>query len=106
MVRDRIPIHSIDAAYWAAPGVMYVRLNKFALTTQDEFIDAFRDLGKCPGLILDLQGNGGGFGRSPLLAEQFLNKGELILFTEGGKTTRQEVKASGMGFSSIHLSWF
>lgn len=100
VVRDRIPIHSIDAAYWAAPGVMYVRLNKFALTTQDEFIDAFRDLGEMPrGLILDLQGNGGGFlGAALFLAEQFLNKGELILFTEGGKTTRQEVKASGMGF--------
>lgn len=60
VVRDKIPIHSLDAAYWATPDVMYLKINKFALTTQDEFIDAFKNLDKMPrGLILDLQGNGG-----------------------------------------------
>ena len=100
VVRDKIPIHSVDAAYWAAPGVMYVKLNKFALTTQDEFIDAFKDLDKMPqGLILDLQGNGGGYlGAALFMAEQFLSKGELILYTEGAKMQRRDVQASGMGF--------
>lgn len=100
VVRDKIPIQSIDAAYMAAPGVMYVRLNKFALTTQDEFIETFRNLKGMPaGLILDLQGNGGGYlGAALFLAEQFLSKDELILFTEGGKMKRGEVTASGMGF--------
>ncbi|HOO42099.1 MAG TPA: S41 family peptidase [Bacteroidales bacterium] len=100
VVRDKIPINSIDAAYWAAPGIMYVKLNKFALTTQEEFIEAFRGIERMPdGLILDLQGNGGGFlGAAVFLAEQFLQKGELVLFTEGGKMQRREVPASGMGF--------
>ncbi|HHV02942.1 MAG: S41 family peptidase [Bacteroidales bacterium] len=100
VIRDKIPIHSVDAAYMAAPGVMYIKLNKFALTTQDEFIEAFRDLKEMPGgLILDLQGNGGGYlGAALFLAEQFLGKGELILYTEGRKIKRQEVTASGMGF--------
>ncbi|HBG53231.1 MAG TPA: peptidase S41, partial [Rikenellaceae bacterium] len=100
VVRDKIPIYSLDAAYWATPEVMYVRINKFALTTQDEFIDAFKDLEKMPrGLILDLQGNGGGYlGAALFMAEQFLGKGEMVLYTEGGKMKRQEVHASGMGF--------
>lgn len=100
VVRDKIPIYSLDAAYWATPEVMYVRINKFALTTQDEFIDAFKDLEKMPrGLILDLQGNGGGYlGAALFIAEQFLGKGEMVLYTEGGKMKRQEVHASGMGF--------
>ena len=100
VVRDKIPINSIDASYWAAPGIMYIKLNKFALTTQEEFIEAFRGIEQMPeGLILDLQGNGGGFlGAAVFLAEQFLQKGELVLFTEGGKMQRRDVPASGMGF--------
>ncbi|MFA5301423.1 MAG: S41 family peptidase [Bacteroidales bacterium] len=100
VVRDKIPINSIDASYWAAPGIMYVKLNKFALTTQEEFIAAFKGIERMPrGLILDLQGNGGGFlGAAVFLAEQFLQKGELVLFTEGGKMKRREIPASGMGF--------
>jgi hypothetical protein len=68
--------------------------------TQEEFIDAFRGIERMPeGLILDLQGNGGGFlGAAVFLAEQFLQKGELVLFTEGGKMNRREIQASGMGF--------
>ncbi|NLA15376.1 MAG: PDZ domain-containing protein [Bacteroidales bacterium] len=100
VVRDKIPIHSVDADYWAAPGIRYIKLNKFALTTQEEFIEAFRHLEEMPkGLILDLQGNGGGFmGAALFLAEQFLKKGQLILYTEGKNKRRQEIKASGMGF--------
>ena len=100
VVRDKIPIHSVDAAYWAAPGIMYVKLNKFALTTQDEFIGAFRNLNEMPrGLILDLQGTGGGYmGAAFFLAEQFLERGRLVLYTEGENSKRQDMKASGMGF--------
>ncbi len=100
VVRDKIPIHSVDAAYWAAPCIMYVKLNKVALTTQDEFIGAFRNLNEMPrGLILDLQGNGGGYmGAAFFLAEQFLERGRLVLYTEGENSKRQDMKASGMGF--------
>lgn len=100
VTRDKIPIHSVDAAYWAAPGIMYVKLNKFAMTTQDEFIDVFKGLSQMPeGLILDVQGNGGGYmGAALFLAEQFLERGQLILYTEGKALTRQDMKSSGMGF--------
>lgn len=100
VTRDKIPIHSVDAAYWAAPGIMYIKINKFAMTTQDEFIDAFKNLHQMPeGLILDLQGNGGGYlGAALFLAEQFLEGGQLILYAEGKAQQRQDMEASGMGF--------
>ncbi|MDD4256291.1 MAG: S41 family peptidase [Bacteroidales bacterium] len=100
VVRDKIPITSIDASYMAAPGVMYIKLNKFALTTQEEFINAFRDLSEKPrGLIIDLCGNSGGMlGAALFLAEQFLQKDQLILYTEGANMPRQDIKATGNGF--------
>jgi len=53
------------------------------MTTQDEFIDVFKGLSQMPeGLILDVQGNGGGYmGAALFLAEQFLERGQLILYT-------------------------
>lgn len=100
VVRDRIPINSIDASYEVEDGIMYVKISRFALTTMEEFIAVFEHLTDMPkGLILDLEDNGGGYlGSALFLAEQFLEKGNLMLYTEGAHTPRRDEFSSGNGF--------
>ena len=82
--RDRIPLNTVDAAYMAADGIGYIRINRFGRTTMSEFRDAYRTLGRPRHLILDLRGNGGGLLEQAVeLAEFFLPRGALIVSTEG-----------------------
>lgn len=60
VVRDRIPLNTVDAAYLAADRTGYIKVNRFGRTTMDEFRAAFASLGGLDALILDLRGNGGG----------------------------------------------
>jgi carboxyl-terminal processing protease len=85
IIRDKIPLFSIDATFWAAPGIAYIRLGRFAGTSHAEFLEALKKLGKHPdGIILDLRGNSGGMlDVSTLLADEFLPPGKLMLYTEG-----------------------
>ncbi|MCR4919318.1 MAG: S41 family peptidase [Prevotella sp.] len=100
VVRDKIPVHTLDAAYMIRPRVGYIRLSSFGSTTHSEFIDALDKL-KAQGmksLILDLQENGGGYLQAAAdLAGEFLAKGDLIVYTEGRKAPRQEFNAPGHG---------
>ena len=61
--RDKIPIFSLDASYMIQPKIGYIRINRFAATTGEEFVNALKGLQKkgMKDLILDLQGNGGGY---------------------------------------------
>ena len=98
--RDKIPILSLDASYIIEPGVGYIRINRFAATTADEFSQALADLQKrgARDLILDLQGNGGGYLNAAIdLANEFLQRGDLIVYTAGRKSRRNEFKAEGHG---------
>ena len=82
--RNDIPIHTVDAAYMAAPGIGYIRINRFAHTTMQEFREAFRSLPPMSGLILDLRGNAGGLlDQAIALSEFFLPAGMEIVSTEG-----------------------
>ncbi len=84
IVRDDIPIHTVDAAYMAAPRIGYIRVNRFAGNTMQEFRQAFRTLAPMDGLILDLRGNGGGLLDQAIeLSEFFLPAGAEIVSTEG-----------------------
>lgn len=98
--RDKIPLFSLDAAYMISPSVGYVRINRFAATTSREFTDAFRML-KSKGmtkLILDLSQNGGGYLEEAIrLADFFLPKNKLILYTQGLKSPRQDFIATSYG---------
>jgi carboxyl-terminal processing protease len=86
IVRDAIPIHSLDCAYMAAPGIGYVKLNNFSATTVDEFREAIKRLQRegMKDLIIDLQGNGGGYLMTAVnLSDELLAGRKLVTYTEG-----------------------
>lgn len=98
--RDKIPIYSVDAHYMAAPEIGYIKVNRFAATTMDEFRDALTNL-KNQGmkdLVLDLQGNGGGLLRAATeMADEFLDDEKLIVYTEGRAYPKRESLARREG---------
>ena len=100
ITRDEIPIHSRDAAYMADDHIGYIKLNRFAMTTNKEFTEAAKDM-KSKGansLILDLRGNSGGYLNQAIeLADEFLEKGRLIVYTEGRKVERENNYATEEG---------
>lgn len=98
--RDRIPIHSIDAAYLIQEGTGYIRLNRFASTTSKEFTQALSQLRRegMESLILDLRGNGGGYLNTAIdIANEFLDSRQLIVYTEGRESPKKEFHAKGNG---------
>ena len=98
--RDKIPVYSLDASYMIAPKIGYIKINRFAATTHKEFMDALATL-KGQGmkdLILDLQGNGGGYLNAAIdIANEFLGEKELIVYTEGRRSARRDFYANGNG---------
>lgn len=93
ITRDKIPIHSLDAAYMINKQIGYMKLNRFALTTSDEFLEALTKLKaqKMKDLILDLRGNGGGFMTAAIeMVDQFMDAEKLIVYTKGLSTPRRE----------------
>lgn len=100
VARDKIPLHTIDASYLIRKGIGYVRISSFGATTSQEFTDAIAQLKKqgMKHLILDLQGNGGGYLNAAVeIANEFLETDELIVYTEGMRQPRREFKAKGDG---------
>lgn len=86
VVREDIPIYSIDASYMADPTTGYIRISRFAEDTDNEFKDAVKELKKqgMKNLIIDLQDNGGGYlGTAYELASHFLSYNDLVVYTEG-----------------------
>ena len=100
VIRDKIPVHTIDAAYMVRPKVGYIRIGSFGAATHDEFVESMNKLTKAgmESLILDLQENGGGYLQTAVkIAEEFLQAGDLIVYTNGRRTQRTEYKAKGGG---------
>lgn len=84
IVRDNIPLHTIDAVYTVADTIGYIKVNRFGRTTMEEFRDAFARLGDPGAVILDLRGNGGGLLDQAIeMAGFFLPSGARIVSTEG-----------------------
>ena len=82
IVRDKIPLNTVDASYLAGEGIGYIKVNRFGRTTMDEFTEAYRKLGRPEGLILDLRGNGGGLLEQAIgMAGFFLPRGAVIVST-------------------------
>lgn len=100
ITRDDIPLNSIDAVYMADGKTGYIRLSRFAATSYKEFKDAITKLKKqgMQQLILDLTDNGGGYMQiAAQIANEMLNRGNLIVYTHGRKSPRQNLNADGSG---------
>jgi carboxyl-terminal processing protease len=98
--RGYVDMSSIDAWYMAAPAVGYIKISKFASTTDPDFRIALTSLKKqgMKKLILDIRGNGGGYlNTATALADEFLTKGQLIVYTKGIHEPRTDYFASDSG---------
>ena len=100
IVRDKIPIYSLDASYMLDKSTGYIKLNKFSATTTDEFVTAMNQLKQenLKNLILDLRGNGGGYLKTAIeISDQFLGDDQLVVYTNGQNDPKREYKATSRG---------
>lgn len=100
VVRDVIPLNTVAASYMAGEGIGYIKLSSFGATTVRELRDAMAELKKegMSSLILDLQGNGGGYLVAAIgVANEFLERDNLIVYTDGRTTRRTAYNADGTG---------
>lgn len=100
IVRDEIPIFSVDASYMLTPEIGYVKINRFAETTMDEFDEALTELNqhKFKHLVLDLRGNSGGYLKTAIhLADEFLSDKRMIVYTEGVSSPKREYLSTSKG---------
>ena len=108
ITRDKIPVHCVDAAFMLDSTTGYIRLTKFTRTTYSEFISAAIKL-KAQGmthLIFDLRENTGGYlDQAYLLCNEFLEKGDKVVYMEGLHRSRSDLDADGRGsLKDIQLS--
>lgn len=98
IIRDIIPIYSVDAAYMVDKTIGYIKINKFSETTLEEFNNAMEKL-KSKGmksLIIDLQDNGGGYLNTAVqLASCVLPSDKLVVYSEGVNQPREVFNTKG-----------
>jgi len=100
IVRDKIPVTSIDAHYMITPEIGFIKLDRFQKTSKTEFKESLSSLKEqgMSKLILDLRANAGGFlGSAVDLADDFLDNGRSIVYTEGLKSPKDEYKSTSIG---------
>jgi carboxyl-terminal processing protease len=103
ITRDKIPIYSLDASYMINNETGYIKLNKFAATTEKEFSEALAGLQNTGlrNIVLDLRNNPGGYMLAAVaIANQFLSGEKLVVYMQGRKTPREEFKSNGNGVLS------
>ena len=107
ITRDNIPVHSIDASYMMDEQTGYLRISRFGAKTYEEMMDALKDLKKqgMTQLILDLADNGGGYLNAAIdMCNEFLERGQLMVYTEGENNPRSEANANGWGcYKDLHM---
>ena len=100
VVRDKIPLNTVEASYMIRPGVGYIRISSFGVTTHKEFSDAVKAMQAkgMQSLIIDLQDNGGGYLQAAAqVLNEMLDSNDLLVYTEGRSVKRQEYRARGNG---------
>ena len=100
ITRDKIPLHSVDASYMLDDKTGYVRISNFGAKTHDEMMQALAGLSKqgMQQVVIDLTDNGGGYLNAAIeMCNEFLDRGQLIVYTEGLKSPRNEANAFGNG---------
>ena len=107
ITRDNIPLHSIDASYMMDEKTAYLRISRFGAKTHEEMMDALKDLKKqgMTQLIMDLGDNGGGYLNAAIdMCNEFLQRGQLMVYTEGDNNPRNEANANGWGdYKDLHM---
>jgi len=100
ITRGSIPIESVSASFMVNDTTGYVKVERFAQTTYDEFYEATKTLENkgCKKLVLDLRGNGGGLlDQATQMIEEFLPKDKTIVYTEGRHSAKEVIKSSKRG---------
>ena len=100
ITRDKIPVHCIDAAFMVNDTTGYIKLSKFTRTTYQEFKEATSKLTEqgMTSLLFDLRSNTGGyFDQAFLLSNEFLKRGEKVVYMEGLHRKRDDFYADGRG---------
>jgi len=100
ITRAKIPVYSIDATYMVDNNTGYVRIIRFGATTTNEFRESLQKLKQqgMENLILDLRRNGGGYMAPAIdLSDEFLDKGKLIVYTEGLRQPRRDEVSTAKG---------
>ena len=107
ITRDNIPVHSIDASYMMDEKTGYLRISRFGAKTHEEMMDALEQLKKqgMTQLIMDLGDNGGGYLNAAIdMCNEFLERGQLMVYTEGENSPRNEANANGWGeYKDLHM---
>jgi len=107
ITRDNIPVHSIDATYMMDERTGYLRISRFGAKTHEEMMDALKKLKKqgMTQLIMDLSDNGGGYLNAAIdMCNEFLDRGQLMVYTEGENAPRNEANANGWGeYKDLHM---
>lgn len=102
VTRDDIPMNSIDVSYMLTDKIGIIKVNKFAFTTFNEFIAAISKLKNrgANAFVIDLRGNTGGSMDAVIaMVNEFLSKGDLIVYAEGRNFPRRDNYADGTGTS-------
>ena len=100
ITRGDIPVNSVDIAYALTPKIGYIKVSRFGANTYNEFVTELTKLKKqgCEEFMIDLRYNSGGYLHSAIkMINEFLDKGELIVYTEGRSYPREDALANGKG---------
>lgn len=100
ITRGDIPVNSVDIAYPITPKIGYIKVSRFGANTYNEFVTELTKLKKmgCEEFMIDLRYNSGGYLHAAIkMINEFLEKGELIVYTEGRSYPREDAIANGKG---------
>ena len=100
IVRDKIPIYSLDASYMLDEATGFIKINRFSATTDDEFTEALTALKaqNMKNLVLDLRGNVGGYLQAAVnISDQFLSDDKMVVYMEGTNEPKKDYKATSAG---------
>jgi carboxyl-terminal processing protease len=100
ITRDKIPLYSVDASYMLDKTTGYIKVNRFAATTYEEFVEGVQKLKKdgMVNMILDLRGNPGGYLQAAVeMTDELLDGKKLVVYTEGLHQDKYEYTTNRKG---------
>ena len=98
--RGDIPNYSVDVSYKVSDNIGYIKVTKFARSTYNEFLTAIAKLKQqgVKGFVIDLRDNPGGYMESAInMINEFLSKGQMIVYTQGRNFIRSNMHSNGKG---------